>query len=103
MKLVYLDSTKPDLAWYRAYYSSVFPEGSRQAAARYVKAMGNLEGNPYVGRLIGQDGLRKLAIPKSPFAVIYRVTGAHIEIVRIWDQRANPGKLGFQEEAKSLS
>ena len=99
MKLIYLDSTKPDLAWYRAYYGSVFPEGAQQAAARYIRAIDNLQGNPYIGHPIGQDGLRKLTIPKTPFAVFYRVTRDHIEIVRIWDQRADPATLGFQEEA----
>jgi hypothetical protein len=82
MNLIYLDSTKSDLAWYRAYYGSVFPEGAQQAAARYVKAIDNLESNPYIGHPIGQDGLRKLTIPKTPFVVFYRITKDHIEIVQ---------------------
>jgi plasmid stabilization system protein ParE len=103
MKLIYLDSTMPDLAWYRTYYGSVFPEGAGQAAARYVKTIDNLTNNPYIGQPIGQDGLHKLAIPRTPFSVFYRVTASYIEIVRIWDQRADPAKLGFEEEAAVLS
>jgi plasmid stabilization system protein ParE len=103
MKLIYLDSTKPDLAWFRVYYGSVFPEGAAQAAARYIKAIDNLTGNPYIGRPIGQDGLRKLTIQKTPFSVFYRVMEDCIEIVRIWDQRANPEGLEFHEEAAVLA
>ena len=103
MKLIYLNSTKPDLAWFRVYYGSVFPEGAAQAAARYVTAIDNLTINPYIGRPIGQDGLRKLTIPKTPFSVFYRVMEDRIEIVRIWDQRADPEKLEFHEEAAVLA
>lgn len=103
MKLVYLDSTRPDLAWYRVYYRSVFPEGSRNAATSYLKIIDLLTTNPYIGQPIGQDGLRKLTIPRTPFALFYRVSGDVIEIVRVWDQRANPEELGFHEEAGILA
>jgi plasmid stabilization system protein ParE len=103
MKLIYLDSTKPDLAWFRAYYGSVFPEGAAQAATRYVKTIDILQDNPYIGPPIGQDGLRKLSIPKTPFSVFYRLTEDHIEVVRVWDQRADPEKLEFHEEAAVLA
>lgn len=103
MKLIYLDSTKPDLAWFRAYYGSVFPEGAAPAATRYVKTIDILQSNPYIGRPIGQDGLRKLSIPKTPFSVFYRVTEDHIEVVRVWDQRAEPEMREFQEEATVLA
>ena len=102
MKLIYLDSTKPDFAWFRVYYGSVFPEGAAQAAARYVRAIDILQRSPYIGRPIGQDGLRKLSIPKTPFSVFYRLTEDHIEIVRVWDQRADPERLEFHEEAAVL-
>jgi plasmid stabilization system protein ParE len=99
MRLVYLDSTRPDLTWYRVYYRSVFPAGSRKAAISYLNTIDLLMTNPYIGRSIGQDGLRKLTIQRTPFALFYRVSGDVIEIVRLWDQRANPEELGFHEEA----
>ena len=103
MRLVYLESTRLDLVWFRTYYRSVFQEGAAQAGARYVKAIDNLRANPYIGPPIGQDGLRKLVIPKTPFVVFYRVSDDRIEIVRIWDQRADPEELGFHEEAAALA
>lgn len=98
MKLVYLESTKADLAWYRTYYGSVFPEGARRAAAQYLRAISNLADNPYIGRPIAESGTREYSIPRIPFSIIYRIREEHIEIIRIWDQRADRAKLGFNEE-----
>jgi plasmid stabilization system protein ParE len=103
MKLIYLDSARPDLAWLRIYYGSIFPEGAAHASARYIEAIDILQRSPYIGRSIGQDDLRRLPIPRTPFTVFYRVIEDRIEIVRIWDQRADPKKLEFNEEAAVLA
>jgi plasmid stabilization system protein ParE len=103
MRLAYLDSAKPDLAWFQVYYSSIFPEGAAQATARYVNTIDILVRNPYIGRPIGQDGLRRLPIPKTPFSVFYRIVEDFIEIVRVWDQRRDPEKLEFHEEAVTFT
>jgi plasmid stabilization system protein ParE len=103
MKLIYLDSSKPDLDWLRTYYESTFPEGGEKAAARYLKTIDFLERSPYIGRPIGQDGLRKLSIPGTPFSIFYQITEDRIEIVRIWDQRADPERLGFHEESAIIA
>lgn len=103
MKIVYLDSTKPDLAWYRLYYESIFPEGARQAAIRYLRAIEGLTDNPRLGRLIADNGTRRYAIRKTPLAIVYRLTGDQIEIIRIWDQRADPRRLELHEEAAPFS
>ncbi len=102
MKIVYLESTKPDLAWYRLYYESVFPDGARQAAIRYIKAIEGLLDNPRLGRMIADDGTRRYSIRKTPFAIVYRLSGDQIEIIRIWDQRADPRKLELHEEAAAF-
>ena len=102
MKLIYLDSTKSDLAWYRTYYSSIFPAGARRAAVQYMLAIANLADNPHIGQLVAEGGVRKYSIPRIPFSIFYRVTEQHIEIIRIWDQRADPEKLGLHEEATAF-
>lgn len=99
MRLIYLASAKPDLAWYRLYYRSIFPEGAKRASAQYLRAIVNLENNPNIGRPVGESDLRKYSIPRLPFAIVYRVTEEYIEVVRIWDQRSDPAKLDLQEEA----
>ena len=102
MRLIYLASANDDLAWFQEYYGSIFHTGSEHATRQYVKAVATLSDHPYIGRSAGESGLRSYSIPRLPFAIIYRVTKDHIEVVRIWDQRADPAKLGLQEEGATL-
>jgi plasmid stabilization system protein ParE len=102
MKLIYLASTRSDLDWFRTYYGTVFTEGAVAARRHYAKAIDNILESPYIGRSIGPEGLRKLSVPKTPFAIIYQVVEDRIEIVRVWDQRADPELLEFHEEAAVL-
>lgn len=103
MNLIYLASTRPDLAWFRTYYGRVFPEGAAAARRHYAKAIDNIVDSPYIGRSIGLEGLRKLSVPRTPFAIFYQVVEDRIEIVRVWDQRADPDLLEFHEEAAVLA
>jgi len=103
MRLVFLASTGPDLAWFRTYYCTVFTEGAAAAHRHFAKAIDNLADSPYIGRSIGLEDIRKLSVPKTPFAVFYQVVEDRIEIIRIWDQRADPELLEFHEEAAVLT
>jgi len=67
-----------------------------------VKAIDNIVFSPYIGQPVGLDGLRKFSVRKTPFAVVYQVFEDRIEIVRIWDRRADPELLAFHEEAAVL-
>jgi len=102
MDLIFLESTRPDLEWFRSYYGTVFPEGSIKASAAFVAAIDRLMANPYIGQPMMREGFRRLLISKTPFSVIYKVSATRIDVVRILDQRADPAKLGFQEEAAVL-
>ena len=103
MDLIFLASTRPDLEWFRSYYGTIFPEGSIKASAAFVAAVDKLVANPYIGRPMVREGFRRLLIAKTPFLIIYQVSATRIDVVRIWDQRADPTKLGFQEEAAVLA
>lgn len=103
MKLVFLPSTESDLAWFRTYYGRVFTEGAAAAHRHFAKAIDNITDSPYIGHSIGLEGIRKLSVPKTPFAVFYQVVEDRIEIIRIWDQRADPERLEFHEEAAVLT
>jgi tryptophan synthase alpha chain len=103
MKLVYLASANEDLAWFQEYHGRIFHAGSERATRRYVRAVNTLCDHPFMGRQVDETGLRSYSIPHLPFAIIYRVTREHIEIVRVWDQRADPMKLGLQEESVDMS
>jgi len=102
MKIIYLNSTKPDLAWYRHYYRSVFPAGAKRAAEAYLTAINNLIDKPQIGPAAYNE-IRRYSIQKTPFSIFYRVTKQHIEIVRIWDQRADPTKLELHEETSIVA
>jgi tryptophan synthase alpha chain len=103
MRLVYLASANDDLAWFQEYYGRIFHAGSERATRQYVTAADTLCDHPFMGRQVDETGLRSYSIPRLPFAIIYRVTTDYIEVVRVWDQRADPAKLGLQEEGVDMT
>ena len=95
MKLVFLPSTRSDLAWMRAYYTRVFPDGATRAAEQYRRACAIVRDNPLVGHAVDDiPDIRELSIPRTPFSFIYRVMEGRIEVLRVWDQRGDRSRLG---------
>jgi toxin ParE1/3/4 len=89
MKVLYLTSTRDDITWMRRYYRSVFPAGAAKAREHVRLAESVLMRNPMVGHQAEISGLRIFQIPRTPFGFLYRVTATHIEIVRVFDARAD--------------
>jgi plasmid stabilization system protein ParE len=87
VRLRFLPEARRDLAWFRAYYETIFPEGAERARRQYRRTMANLLSNPYIGQPVGPDA-RRFPIPRTPFSVIYRVAETELEIFRVLDQRA---------------
>lgn len=88
MKIVFLESAAQDIAWFRYYYRSVFPEGQQNARARIQAAQQLLAANPYIGHPSeGRENVRELTIARTPFTLFYRVTETQIEVLRLWDNR----------------
>ena len=95
MKLVFLPSTRADLAWMRTYYGRIFVDGARRASEHYRKACDLIQANPSIGHPVeGMAGVREFSVPRTPFSFIYRVIGDRIEILRVWDQRGDRSRLG---------
>ncbi|MCV6594364.1 MAG: type II toxin-antitoxin system RelE/ParE family toxin [Silicimonas sp.] len=92
MRIVFLEEAAQDIQWFRFYYRSIFPEGSAKARAHLKAIQDTLAANPYAGdpSNIRKD-IRELTIPRTPFALIYRVTPHQIEILRFWDIRQGSG------------
>ena len=90
MKIVYLPKTNSDLAWFYHYYKEIFPAEKGNAQKHYYAIESILENNPRIGRIIYKKDIRKLEIPRTPFAFIYRINESKkmIEILRIWDERS---------------
>ena len=92
MKIVYLASAVRDISWFRYYYQSVFPEGSKAARERIQVIEQHLAANPYLGHTSPlHSQVRELHISRTPFSLIYRVTDTQIEILRLWDERQGEG------------
>ena len=89
MTIVYLVTARDDLIWMRRYYSRIFPAGEIQARKHFRLAESILVQNPEIGHSIEVDGLRELVIPRTPFSFIYRLKNNRIEVLRLWDSRAD--------------
>lgn len=88
MRVVFLEGSARDLQWFRHYYRSVFPQGSSKARKHFRATMQTLSANPYAGYPNNTwPEVRELSIPRTPFLLIYRVTQAQIEVLRLWDTR----------------
>lgn len=91
MRLVYLPTAFPDIAWMRHYYRSVFPQGATKAREQLYAVERLIVDNPKIGRPFRKG--RQFPIARTPFAVIYRVREDVIEVVPVWDGRRNPDDL----------
>ncbi|MFO1033461.1 MAG: hypothetical protein U1E15_05030 [Hyphomicrobiales bacterium] len=97
MRLVYLPEARRDAAWWRLYYRRTFPQGRGGAYRHLLTVEKNLRENPLLGVELENLPLRRLTIPNTPFALIYRVKMDTIEILRLYDMRQQ-GSTGFQED-----
>ena len=92
MRTVYLASAARDIAWFRHYYRAVFPQGAEKAWARIRAIQRLLAENPRIGRRSdAHEGAREFPVTGTPFTIIYRLTETRIEILRLWDNRRDPG------------
>ncbi|WP_269140747.1 type II toxin-antitoxin system RelE/ParE family toxin [Oryzicola mucosus] len=98
MKVVFLPSSSKSVRWFSRDYRSVFPEGRGKARARMRRALELISDNPQIGHVVEDAEQREFSIPKTPFPLIYRIAGEQIEILRVWDGRANPGRLTAPDE-----
>ncbi len=88
MRLVYLESSIPDVIWFRQYYSSVFPEGRENADQSVLNLQALLKANPYMGQAVeGMAATRRVPVSRTPFVLIYRVKPDQIEVLRLRDSR----------------
>lgn len=94
MNIVYLPGTARDFAWFRHYYTTVFPAGDENAKRQFKALQQSLSANPYIGhQMEGFADIRELHMPRTPFTVYYRVTSTQIEVLRLWDERQGGGAI----------
>lgn len=89
MQIQFLAEAIADLRWFKRYYTSVFPEGRSNANRQYRALLALLKNQPKVGHPSEYAvDVFEYHIPRIPFTVLYRIKGAVIEIMRIYDQRS---------------
>ena len=93
MRLTFGEYAKRDLRWFTAYYSNSFPEGRKGAERSLTIAVELLLANPYAGKTVDGKPARQFPVPRTPFISIYSIKGDSIEIIRVWDARADPVRL----------
>jgi len=93
MKLVYLPSTIADLEWMRTYNTRVFPSGLQKAQVQFRATEKLLLDHPHIGKVTDYPDTYELVITRTPFSIIYRLSDDQIQILRIWDNRADRTNL----------
>jgi plasmid stabilization system protein ParE len=96
MKVVFLRSTQNDILWMRTYYNRVFPEGSAHARKQFEIARRMLAANPSLGRATEFALTRELQVARTPFSLIYRQRPGRIEVIRVWDGRADRSVINLE-------
>jgi plasmid stabilization system protein ParE len=88
MRIVFLASTKPDLRWYKRYYTTAFPDGRDNADRQFKAALVAILATPRVGHPSqASPEAREFVIPRTPFLLVYRIRDQNIEILRLRDAR----------------
>ena len=90
MQLVFLPEAAASLRWFHRYYTREFPAGKANALIRFQAMKDVLRENPEIGRPLEGRDIRLYLLPKTPFAVIYRLRPGRIEILALHDQRSDP-------------
>ena len=96
MKLVLREHAKRDLRWFAACYSKTFPEGRKNAERGLRRAIEVILANPSAGNPLEGMPPRQFAVLRTPFVLIYSVERDSLDIIRVWDARADPARLNEQ-------
>jgi plasmid stabilization system protein ParE len=93
MMLVFREHAKRDLRWFAAYCSKAFPEGRKNAERSLRRAIELILANPFAGNPL--EGMQAWQFPilRTPFVLIYSEESDSIDIIRVWDARADPVRL----------
>ena len=93
MKVTFHRHARHDLRWFEFYYSQKFPEGRKSAERSFKATLALLKRNPGMGRLAENTSARLMPVLKTPFVLIYLIKGDTIDILRVWDARADPENM----------
>lgn len=88
MKFEYRKEAIRDLEWFKTYYSAVFPSGAKNARRHHQSIRTTLLLHPQIGHPVKAGAIiRELVIPRTPFSMVYYVSGEKIIVLRVLDSR----------------
>jgi plasmid stabilization system protein ParE len=93
MKLSFRATALQDLKWFELYHSERVSGGRKNAARQLRSTLKLLKTNAFAGKPVGVADARSFPVRKTPFVLHYLVVDDTIEILRVWDSRADPEKL----------
>ncbi len=83
MILVWLRSAISDRDAQLDYIAQDNPRAAIEQGDSIAHQVAQLVNNPGMGRAGRKQGTREQVIGRTPFIVIYRITGTHIELLRV--------------------
>lgn len=79
-----------DFADIVSYIGARDPHAAQRLIDRVFKTFRLLEENPFIGRRTGISETRQYTIPRSPYLLVYRISGETVEIITIFHASRNP-------------
>ena len=93
MKISFRATAQQDLRWYEYYHAHRISGGRKRAEQRLRSALQLLKANPYAGISVGEANARSFPVLRTAFVLHYLIIDDTIQILRVWDSRADPEKL----------
>ena len=84
MKLFWAKLAKTDLSQITAYIAQDNPAAAEQTASRILRSARLLARFPQIGREGRVTGTRERAVPNTPYLLVYKLSPAHIRILRVY-------------------
>lgn len=88
MRIVYLDTSRQGLAWFRQYYADR-PDLNKAAAIETMRRIRmTIRDFPFAGQALdGVDNVFEMKVPKTAFSILYTIHKESVFIIDIRDQR----------------
>jgi plasmid stabilization system protein ParE len=93
MKLSFRATALQDLKWFEYYHANRVSSGRKKAERNLGKTIDLFLANPFLGKPLGVVGARSFPVLRTAFVLHYVIVGDTLEVVRVWDSRADPEKL----------
>jgi len=84
LKLRWTNLALKDFEQAHDYIMQEDPESAQRIAQRILDATRRLQKYPRMGRVGADEETRELVVQKTPYLLVYSLTGDAIELLRVW-------------------